>query len=207
MQWSWIDFLNNLSSSVLAGFILAASLGIFGYLSKNYIRRYVRQLFHTEIQLELAFRNSGDVMERIPTNGRYVMTYFRLMLKNKSDTAVDLEHAYLHLILDTAASNFSIDSMLDTRVENGLTHFQIPLKGLIPKGSFGLEYFLRNSAVTFFLSNNVNLPRTPRDIPVYYFFQTSTAYYPEGVTFNEDDSVTIESCKKIVIRLMPVPEV
>jgi hypothetical protein len=205
MQWSWIEFFNNLFSSVLAGLILAAFLGIFGYLSTNYIRRYIRRLFHAEIQLELAFNNSSGVMERIPTNGRYVTTYFRLMLKNKSGTAVNLEHAYLHLIVDTATSNLGIDARLDTKIENGLVHFQIPLKGLIPKGSFGLEYFLQNSSTTFFLGNNVSLPLITTDLPVYYFFQTSTAYYPEGVTFNEDDSVVTESCKKIIIRLMPTP--
>lgn len=205
MEWSWIEFWNSFSSSVFAGLAITAILGSFGFIFKKYVRGYIRQFFHIEVQLELNFQDSGPVMELPPTNGRYITTYFQLRIKNKSDVPVNLDHAYLHLIYEVGNPSVVIEPLPDNKNENGLKHFQIPLKGLVSKGSFNLRAFLQTNQTSFYLNGDTNIARTPRDLPIYYYFQTSTAYFPENLKFNEDEFAVTSTCKKMTIRLMSAP--
>ena len=186
-----MEFGNNLVANILAGIILAVLLGGASLVFRRYIRRYIRHLFRMEIELNLTFYNGGGVIEMRPNAiGKYPGTYVRFKLKNSSDSAVDLDHSYLHLIVDRTTN--LIVTPMDSKSENGMVHFQIPLKSVIPRGSFSLESYLQQPATEFFWT--VGADSSPRDMEIYYFFQTSTTYYPERVTFNTDDSVQVGTC-------------
>jgi hypothetical protein len=196
----WYEFLDNFFSGVAAGIVLAALIALFGYLSRKAVGKYIRGILHIEVQLELSFFNSGNTMTMLRHNNRYLPTHTRFTIKNGSETAVDLSHAYLHLIIDTASSGFNIDTQVDSSNENNLRHFRIPLKGQIPKGPFSLQTYLQLPGTGFEVGGTGNI--AAREVPLYYFFQTTNAYYPENVEFDENEFVVPRSCKQLNIQFV-----